>query len=221
MGEGNRDRVAREPVAMHSQISWTLLGLIIERPSHGYELAKRFERIYADKLRLASDSHAYTALKALERHGLIETLPGTDTSRQKAKHRASAAGLAAYHDWMRAQVAEDRRRHHVFLLQMTALHRDPEQALAILADYEKSCLSDDADGSLPAPDHAGAMALQARLIAEEKRVSAGARVQWARYARSEIKAFARAQPSGPPPAPASKPDESEGGRGSDQPGRAS
>jgi DNA-binding PadR family transcriptional regulator len=193
MGEGNRDHVAvaREPVAMHSQISWTLLGLIIERSSHGYELLKRFERIYGDKLRLASNSHAYSALKALERHGLIETVPGSDSGRQQAKYRASAAGLAAYHEWMRGQVAEDRRRHHVFLLQMTALHRDPEKALAILADYEKSCLSDDADGALPAPGHAGALALQARLIAEEKRVTAGARVQWARYARSEIKAFAR------------------------------
>lgn len=197
MGEVSGDHVEREPVAMHSQISWTLLGLIIERPSHGYELLKRFERIYGDKLPLASNSHAYTALKALKRHGLIETLPGTDTGPQKAKHRATAAGLAAYHDWMRGQVAEDRRRHHVFLLQMTALSRDPEQALAILADYERSCLSDNADGSLPAPDHAGALALQARLIAEEKRVTAGARVQWARYARSEIKAFARAEAERP------------------------
>jgi len=31
---------------MHSQVNWSLLGLVIKRPSYAYELAKRFERTY-------------------------------------------------------------------------------------------------------------------------------------------------------------------------------
>jgi DNA-binding PadR family transcriptional regulator len=205
---------------MHSPINWALLGLVIERPSYGYELVQRFERTYGDKLRLSSHSHAYSALDVLEQRDLIEELPDPEasgTGRQpKVPCRATPKGVAAYHHWMRGQVAEDRRRHHVFLLQMTALSRDPDEALAILTDYEKSCLSDNSAGTIPRDDDAGggALGLQARLVAEEKRLTAAARLEWARFARSEIKAFARANPAG---ARASAP----GGRASDLGGRAS
>ncbi len=195
MGEVVGDHAARPAVAMHSPISWALLGLVIERPSYGYELAKRFERIYGDKLQLSSLSHAYAALSVLEDRGLIEQLPGTRSGRQpKPNYRATARGLSAYHEWLLGQVAEDRRHHQIFLLQLTALSRDPDKAISILAGYEEACLSDNAAIAIDADDDtaAGALALQARLIAEEKRLAAGARIEWARFARSQIKAFARA-----------------------------
>jgi DNA-binding PadR family transcriptional regulator len=198
---------------MHSPINWALLGLVIERPSYGYELVQRFERTYGDKLRLASHSHAYSALDVLEQRGLIEELPDPDatgTGRQpKVPYRATDEGLSAYHRWMRGQVAEDRRRHHVFLLQMTALSRDPDEALAILSDYEKSCLTDNSATTIPRedPGGGGALGLQDRLVAEEKRLTAAARLEWARFARSEIKAFAREHHGGPRPPAAPPPSD--------------
>jgi DNA-binding PadR family transcriptional regulator len=210
---------------MHSPINWALLGLVIERASYGYELVQRFERTYGDKLRLSSHSHAYSALDVLEQRGLIEELPDPDASgsgrQPKVPCRATPKGLAAYHRWMRGQVAEDRRRHHVFLLQMTALSRDPDEALTILDDYEKSCLSDNTADTIPhdEPGGGGALGLQSRLVAEEKRLTAAARLEWARFARSEIKAFARANQAGSqgsasnPGEPRSHP----GGRASDPP----
>lgn len=35
---------------MRSPLNWALLGLVIQRPSYGYELVQRFERIYEDAL---------------------------------------------------------------------------------------------------------------------------------------------------------------------------
>ena len=35
---------------MQSPVNWALLGLVIERPSYAYELAKRFERTYGSVL---------------------------------------------------------------------------------------------------------------------------------------------------------------------------
>jgi DNA-binding PadR family transcriptional regulator len=183
----------RRLAPMQSSVNWALLGLIIERPSYVYELAQRFERTYADALSLSSASHAYAALGTLSQRGLIEEIPGTRTGRQPKPHyRATARGLAEYHEWLIGQVAEERRRQQVLLLQLTALTRDPEAAMTVLGDYERACLDETRASRIPdenesSPDES--MALQARLIAEEKRLAVGAKIAWTRYARSEIRAL--------------------------------
>jgi DNA-binding PadR family transcriptional regulator len=182
---------------MHSPVNWALLGLIIERPSYGYALARRFERTYGHALPLSSVSHAYSALNALRERGLIEELPGTKSGPQpKPNYRATASGLEHYHEWLIGQVAEERRRQKVFLLQLTALTRDPVKAFEMLDAYEQACLAESCtpkigrgeDGS---PDDA--LELQARLIVEEMRLTIGAKIEWARFARSEIKELIKAR----------------------------
>ncbi len=182
---------------MHSPVNWALLGLIIERPSYAYALAQRFERTYGEALPLSSVSHAYQALNTLKQRGLIEELPGTRTGPQPKPHyRATAKGLADYHEWLIGQVGEERKRQKVFLLQLTALTLDPGKAMKIVEDYEQACLSETCTTAIPrAPDGAvnPARELQARLIAEEKRLAVAAKIEWARYARREIKALASAR----------------------------
>lgn len=189
----------RRIASIRSPVNWTLLGLIIERPSYAYELSQRFERIYGDALSLSSASHAYRVLGTLKDRGLIEEIPGTRTGRQPRPHyRATPTGVSAYHDWLIGQVAEERRRQKVFLLQLTALTdpRDLHRALALVDDYEQACLSETCSLPVrtPAPGRSSRdLDLQTRLIAEEKRLATGARVSWARFARSELKAAADAR----------------------------
>jgi DNA-binding PadR family transcriptional regulator len=169
---------------------------VIQRPSYGYELVQRFERTYGDALSLSSVSHAYTALRTLEARGLIEELPGTRTGRQPKPHyRATVAGMEEYHEWLIGQVAEERKRQKVFLLQLTALTRDPAKGMKIISDYEQACLAETCATLIATaePDaNDPARALQARLIAEEKRLAVGAKIEWARFVRSELKALASA-----------------------------
>jgi DNA-binding PadR family transcriptional regulator len=187
---------------MHSSVNWALLGLIIERPSYAYELAQRFERTYGSALSLSSVSHAYTALGTLKDRELIEELPGTRGGRQPKPHyRATAKGLSDYHERLIGEVAEERKRQKVFLLQLTALTRRPEQAMQIIGDYEQACLAEtcttriaSSSGDPGATDPS--RELQARLIAEEKRLAIAAKISWARYARSELKALAVARANG-------------------------
>jgi DNA-binding PadR family transcriptional regulator len=180
---------------MQSSVNWALLGLVIERPSYAYELAQRFERTYGDALTLSSVSHAYTALGTLQTRGLIEELPGTRTGRQPKPHyRATAKGLEEYHEWLIGQVAEEGRRQRVFLLQLTALTREPGKALKLIEDYEQACLAETrttpiALAAREGDSPADARELQARLIAEEKRLAVGAKIAWAHYARRELKAL--------------------------------
>ncbi len=104
---------------MHSQVNWALLGLVIERPSYAYELAKRFERTYGEVLSLSSVSHVYTALATLKDRALIEELPGTRTGRQpKPRYQATETGLLDYAQWLIGQAGEDRRRQRLFVLQL-------------------------------------------------------------------------------------------------------
>ncbi len=197
MGEINREQ---RPTQMQSPVSWALLGLIIERPSYAYALARRFERTYGRALPLSSVSHAYAALNTLKERGLIEELPGTKSGPQPKPHyRANAKGHAEYHAWLLGQVAEERKRQRVFLLQITALTRDPTKAFEVLDAYERACLAESGVPRLgleedSSPDDA--LELQARLIAEETRLAIGAKVEWARFARSQIKALIKARAAG-------------------------
>src|ERR1700722_16279421 len=123
--------------AMHSPVNWALLGLIIARPSYAYELARRFERTYEGALSLSSVSHVYTALATLRERGLVQDVTGTQkAARSRRRFEATPQGLSEHAEWLIAQVAEERRRQRLLVLQLGALARAPERALKILDAYE-------------------------------------------------------------------------------------
>ena len=178
---------------MHSQVNWGLLGLVIERPSYAYELARRFERTYEGVLTLSSVSHAYTALAALRERRLIEELPGTRVGRQpKPRYRATPKGLEDYCQWLVDQLGEDRRRQRLFVLALATFARVPRAALEILSRYEQACLAEAQHTQIPpqAPGCAAAAPeLAARLATEERRLALGAKLAWVEYARRELDAL--------------------------------
>jgi DNA-binding PadR family transcriptional regulator len=182
---------------MHSQVNWALLGLVIERPSYAYELARRFERTYEGVLTLSSVSHAYTALAALRERVLIEELPGTRVGRQPKPHyRATAKGLQDYGEWLVGQVEEDLRRQRLFVLALATYTRNPRAALEILARYEQACLMEAGRTPIKPREEVcigDARALAARLLAEESRLALGAKLAWVEYARRELTAIVGAR----------------------------
>jgi DNA-binding PadR family transcriptional regulator len=189
-------------------VSWALLGLVIQRPSYGYELVQRFERTYGHVLELSSPSQIYTALDALERRELIEKLqPGEapEISRQPKPHyRPTPLGVRSHADWLIEQAHDERRRSHLFALQLAVL--GPRGALEILERYEQACLRDASEaaskpGKKPEGREAAAPSageggqvgeLAARLSREEQRLSVQGRLAWIGYARRELSALPRA-----------------------------
>jgi DNA-binding PadR family transcriptional regulator len=183
--------------AMRSPVGWALLGLVIERPSYGYELMQRFERTYGDVLELSSPSQVYVALNTLGRNGLIEEQPAAEGSAAAVRHgrqpkphyRATAAGLHEYQEWLIAQMRGERRRSRLFARQLAAL--DPQVALAAIARYEQACLQEACKTRLAAGGEdasAEGAGLAARLAGEEERLTVGARLAWIEYARREFTA---------------------------------
>jgi DNA-binding PadR family transcriptional regulator len=178
--------------AMRSPVGWALLGLIIERPSYAYELARRFEHAYEDTLSLSSVSHAYATLDTLQDRALIEEVPGTRTGRQPKPHyRATVKGVRSYEDWLVSHAQEERQHSRLFIRQLAVL--EPPSALAVLKRYEQACLTEMqripmSSGAERAND--GADGLAARLIYLEAFSAIQTRLKWIEYARSQFEELA-------------------------------
>jgi DNA-binding PadR family transcriptional regulator len=183
---------------MRSPVNWALLGLVMDRPSYGYELVQRFERVYKDVLSVSSPSHIYKALDMLESKGLIEeptekgaVRPEYGHRRQpKVHYRATTAGVVHYEEWLLAQTRENRRRSQLFVRQLAVY--DPDAALRVLEQYEQQCLKDIARISVaPGRSSEGGPRLVERLACEENRLALEARLAWIQYAHRELEAAAR------------------------------
>jgi DNA-binding PadR family transcriptional regulator len=180
---------------MHSSVNWALLGLVIERPSYAYELARRFERTYDGALSLSSVSHIYTALATLRERGLIEELPGTlESVRSRRRYQATVDGLREHAEWVVAQLGEERRRQRVLIVQLGALAKNPECALSALEAYEQACITE-MTSSPPAgsEEGPGTTRLVARLTGEDTRLTIAARLRWVQYAREQLQTLSPAR----------------------------
>jgi DNA-binding PadR family transcriptional regulator len=184
----------RAAAAMRSPVNWSLLGLVIQRSSYGYELVQRFERTYGEALELSSPSQIYTALDTLERRGLIELLaPGeaAEPSRQPKPHyRVTPEGMAGYVDWLVSHVHDEQRRSRLFAHQTAVL--PAQDALAVIERCERECLR--AATAAPAAGKEqeavdSVAQLAERLIDEEERLVIDARLAWIEYARRELRAL--------------------------------
>jgi DNA-binding PadR family transcriptional regulator len=178
---------------MQSAVQWALLGLVIERPSYGYELAQRFETAYAGMLHLSGVSYVYTALDTLQRRGMVKEISGTRSGRQpKPRYRATAEGVDSYKERLTEQIQEDFRRSRLFARQLAVFAHEPEVALEVIERYSLACLEEASHAAIPAPAAQSSDAgsgLAARLIAEESRLAMEAKLPWVDYARSEFRAL--------------------------------
>jgi DNA-binding PadR family transcriptional regulator len=172
-----------------------VLGLMIERPSYGYEILQRFERNYGDLLKLSSPSQIYTALDSLRERAMIEATsepsPGVASRQPKLHYRATEKGVRRYQEHLMGQAEEDRRRSSLFARELAALA--PEAALAVLDRYEQMCLAQATKAraqkvELAARDACATLA--DRLAGEDERLGMEAKLPWIEYARRELRATA-------------------------------
>jgi DNA-binding PadR family transcriptional regulator len=194
---GQVDRIVtyeqQTAAAPRSLITWTVLGLVIERPSYGYELLQRYSRTYGQTQALTGVKQIYNALDALRSRSLIEQVREEDvrgadhdsTARRlpRPHYRATEDGVHAYEEWLLAQMEQERQRSRLFARQLAML--EPGAALEVLEEYEREWLSQ-ADEASPA--ETAKEALAERLLEGEEQTSLEVRLAWIEYARNELKA---------------------------------
>lgn len=187
--------VENEVAAIRSPPAWALLGLVIERPSYGYELVQRFQRTYGETLVLSSASRIYRLLELLRSHSLIEQYrvdaqESALTRQPKPHFRATEQGVCAYQEWLVGHIAEERRRSWLFARQLAML--EPEAALEVIERFERENLEEAgemAEARDEDPPAEGTRGVVERLAEEDERLGLGVRLSWTEYARSELKAL--------------------------------
>lgn len=197
---GMKSTEKADPAPLQSSVHWALLGLIIERPSYGYDLAHRFERTYKGVIRLSSPSYIYQAIKALIDREFIEELPGKGGGRQpKPQYRATRGGVDAYQEQLISEVSEDRRRSQLFARKLSIFAREPEVGLAVVRRYRQECVKELVGSSLPSStadiELGPSGRLAGRLEAEEGRLAIEAKLVWCDYATAELQLLVAARRS--------------------------
>jgi DNA-binding PadR family transcriptional regulator len=177
---------------MRSPVNWALLGLVIQRPSYGYELVHRFERAYGGLIELSSQSQIYKALDALEGRCFVKIRHARDAaaSRQpRLRYHATDEGLRCYQEWLVAQVEHERSRSRLLAGQLAMLPAD--RAVAVLDRFERVCLEGASGTPVGAAGRArsserGASDISERLTVEDERLTLDARLMWIQYARLQF-----------------------------------
>jgi DNA-binding PadR family transcriptional regulator len=183
--------------ALRSQVACAVLGLVIEKPSHGYEIGQRFDGRFGAFLS-AGRSSIYAALGTLMDAGLIEKMSGRSTTgvRRGAKagapYRATARGARAYRAWLAERVRTDPQRVEMLGRMTLAGVHSIEAAVDFIASYEQECVREAQELARPTrsptPESSGVAGVVERLLIEERRRMIDAQLAWITYARAELRA---------------------------------
>ncbi len=175
-----------------------MLALVIEQPSHGYEVWQRFEARFGGLFEVGS-SRIYQAVDALLADGLIEVLPGApDASRRqpRPRYRATADGARAHRAWLAEELHGDPARLELNRRLLATAADDAATLLDVVDRYEQACLDEVAalrtaaqPAAAAAPADAAAT-VRDRLLAEERRLVLDARLKWILFARRQLQTAA-------------------------------
>ncbi len=190
--EGSTFPLAR---GLRSPVARAVLGLVIEKPSHGYEINQRFRARFGPFLQ-AERSSIYRTLSRLARDGLIERMPLDEVpvARRGAKvgpsYRATADGARAYRASLADEVRTNPQSADVMGRLMLAAMISIDAAFDFVHSYEQKCLQD-AKALTPPPNQEGTpelVGLVQRLLLDRERRALDADLDWLRYAKDELRA---------------------------------
>ncbi len=182
---------------LRSQVVCAVLGLVIEKPSHGYEIGQRFEHRFGEFLSVGRSS-IYAALGSLMDAELVEKLsPRSNTgvprgAKAGASYGATARGACAYRRWLADRVRNDPQRVAMLGRMALVCVHSVEAAMDFIARYERECVREAHELARPSASarsgEDGLSALLERLLVEERRRMIDAQLAWITYARAELRA---------------------------------
>ncbi|HKG03431.1 MAG TPA: PadR family transcriptional regulator [Conexibacter sp.] len=169
-------------------VNAAVLGLVIERPSYGYEVWQRFEARFGGVIEVGA-SRIYQAFDGLLADGLIEQASGAAVgSRRQPRpcYRATDRGTRAHRAWLAEELRGDPARLELNRRLLATGADDVPTLLAVVDRYEQACLDEMAELH---PDARPAVkAMRDRLLAEERRLVLEARMKWILFARRQLEA---------------------------------
>jgi DNA-binding PadR family transcriptional regulator len=134
----HRDRGSAEPAR------FALLGLLLEKPAHGYDLSRRFAPTSAlgDVIHL-SPSHLYALLSRLERDDLVTgEMQDAGNHPQRRVYHLTAAGREAVQHWIDDPVSHPRDMRLDFPLKLYIARRFGAARIEELVDRQRAVFRD-------------------------------------------------------------------------------
>jgi DNA-binding PadR family transcriptional regulator len=179
---------------MKAGTKYAVLGLLLERPSYGYEVLVRFRRAFDAGQWAITPQGLYASLDRLERDGLIEpiALETADTSRRQPKtpYRVTADGARALRHFLETPMSPDPTRAEFLVRLQCAASKDSEALLRMLDGYENACL-DELGRLTHGGDEIAQIGTLVELLAlEDRRLGIQARLTWIDFARQQLRSAA-------------------------------
>lgn len=167
-----------------------MLGLVLERPSYGYELVARFDRAFGEQpwSWTVTPQAIYGALNDLEAEALIEPVEPEGASpisssqrRSRQNYRVTGAGARAMREWLARPMASNPSQEEL-LIRLHFGDADDELLREMLRQHANECLQElERIGATPASTRAQ------RLVKEDRRLAVQARLSWIDFARAELR----------------------------------
>jgi DNA-binding PadR family transcriptional regulator len=182
-----------------------VLGLLLEQPSHGYEVSQRYEERFGSFASL-SVPRVYAALDRLRDSKLIEAVvldtakPARKQHLMRRSYRVTAEGVKAYRSWVAERMHDDPHRPQLLARIASAGTLGLDGVLAVIDRYERTCL-EDLQALRPDSEElelgtCSADEVAAFLITDQQRRELNARREWAIHARSVVQARIRTGDAG-------------------------
>lgn len=181
---------ARSPAA------WLVLALIIEQPSHGYEIHRRYEQRFGGFLP-TSRPRLYAILEQLRSSRMVESivLESGDGSRKqhdlRRSCRATKAGAQAYRRWVSERMRDDPEQLELLGRIASAGLLGVDTVSDLIDRYESDCMRE--MKALPTSEagaaHDNVTELVESLVVDQRRREMRARIDWVIYARRIVKNF--------------------------------
>jgi DNA-binding PadR family transcriptional regulator len=179
-----------------SPVTGVLLGLLLERPGYGYELAQRMNERMGPAWKLTTSS-IYPVLERLESERLVsrtvKEMSGRQRQRERVMYHATEGAEQAFEQWLARPARKEPVRTELLAKIAVARPVDVPRLLAALDEYEHDCLTlleTAADGGAPEQPGEGPWpALLAELIRGATGEHLRAELGWIAFARKRLAEF--------------------------------
>jgi DNA-binding PadR family transcriptional regulator len=169
-----------------------VLGLVLQRPSWGYELVARFDRAFGEQQPWpwsVTPQAIYGGLNDLEAVELIERIepegaPRTASAQRSARqhYRGTAGGARAMREWLASPMLSNPSREEL-LIRLHFGGADDASLREMLRLHAGECLEE--------LERIGAVVASTRperLVKEDRRLAVQARLTWIEFALAELRA---------------------------------
>jgi DNA-binding PadR family transcriptional regulator len=175
-----------------SPLKGAILGLVIERPGHGYDLGARLGARLGPSWAI-DPKRLYRMLDQLERAGLISGAVESDPEnprQQRTVYSATELAPEALRMWLETLAPREPTRVEIQAKVAAARAQDAPQLLQALRQYERECLELLRQSSGPPLPVRSWMGLVMDIVRDASDAQLRAEVEWAKRTRRRIEEHA-------------------------------